>query len=549
GFGVMSIYESLKSFAPKKVVALSVTVLSLIAVPVLMASQNWNNHDRSNRYTSHLNAKAYLDSTQENAIMFTIGDNDTFPLWYMQEVEGYRTDLKLVNTSLFATDWYIDQMKRKSYKAAPIPSQLTHEEYRWGTLDDAYLVEVPQFKDSVITIDYLMRWFQSDNEITYVESINDKSIKTYPTNRIRIPVDKESVLRNNIVKEKDADLIVPYIDIEIDPVRLTKNQILMLDIIANNNWERPIYFTGGASADAEYIWMKDYLQADGITFKLVPIKTAIEGRSLFDMGRLDTDINYAFIKNIDWKTITDDGIYLDTETRKNAVTFRNNMIRLTEALINEGKLEKAEEIIDLSLEKMPINKFMHYGMLLGYPEAYYELRNTEKARKTTEELAEVFKQKLNYYSQFDTNYLESIFDEIENNILMYDQLVTTAIQYDDTEYSNELLRNFLEKISLYNFSPDQFLLGYIDSYYRNKNPEKARDITQELITKFEENLGRYSKLQGNDLKVAFDEIENNLLMYDRLVKTTMRFDSEEASTEIKIKYINQLKLFSHLLED
>ncbi|MFT7497738.1 MAG: hypothetical protein ACI8QP_000317 [Porticoccaceae bacterium] len=549
GFGVMSIYESLKSFAPKKVVALSVTVLSLIAVPVLMASQNWNNHDRSNRYTSHLNAKAYLDSTQENAIMFTIGDNDTFPLWYMQEVEGYRTDLKLVNTSLFATDWYIDQMKRKSYKADPIPSQLTHEEYRWGTLDDAYLVEVPQFKDSVITIDYLMRWFQSDNEITYVESINDKLIKTYPTNRIRIPVDKESVLRNNIVKEKDADLIVPYIDIEIDPVRLTKNQILMLDIIANNNWERPIYFTGGASADAEYIWMKDYLQADGITFKLVPIKTAIEGRSLFDMGRLDTDINYAFIKNIDWKTITDDGIYLDTETRKNAVTFRNNMIRLTEALINEGKLEKAEEIIDLSLEKMPINKFMHYGMLLGYPEAYYELRNTEKARKTTEELAEVFKQKLNYYSQFDTNYLESIFDEIENNILMYDQLVTTAIQYDDTEYSNELLRNFLEKISLYNFSPDQFLLGYIDSYYRNKNPEKARDITQELITKFEENLGRYSKLQGNDLKVAFDEIENNLLMYDRLVKTTMRFDSEEASTEIKIKYINQLKLFSHLLED
>ena len=96
---------------------------------------------------------------------------------------------------------------------------------------------------------------------------------------------------------------------------------------------------------------------------------------------------------------------------------------------------------------MPINKFMHYGMLLGYPEAYYELRNTEKARKTTEELAEVFKQKLNYYSQFENKYMESIFDEIENNLLMYDQLVTTAIQYDETEYSDKLLRNFLEKVS------------------------------------------------------------------------------------------------------
>ena len=166
-------------------------LLVLLAVPTLMASQNWDDHDRSNRYTSHLNAKAYLDSCDENAILFTIGDNDTFPLWYMQEVENYRTDMKLVNTSLFQTDWYIDQMKRKTYEADPIPSQLTHDKYKWGTLDVAYYFEeiFPQLKDSVVDIDYFMKWIESDKEITHYD-LDDDGIpeKVLPTNKIRIPV-------------------------------------------------------------------------------------------------------------------------------------------------------------------------------------------------------------------------------------------------------------------------------------------------------------------------------------------------------------------------
>ena len=138
GFGVLALYEYLKSFSNQKITAITVSVICFLAVPTLMATQNWNDHDRSNRYTTHLNAQAYLESCDKNAIMFTIGDNDTFPLWYLQEVEGIRTDVKLVNTSLFATDWYIDQMKRATYDAAPIPSQLKHDQYKYGTLDVAY---------------------------------------------------------------------------------------------------------------------------------------------------------------------------------------------------------------------------------------------------------------------------------------------------------------------------------------------------------------------------------------------------------------------------
>ncbi|MEM6378020.1 MAG: DUF2723 domain-containing protein, partial [Bacteroidota bacterium] len=178
--------------------ASAIGALTLLAVPVLMASQNWDDHDRSNRYTTRLNAQAYLESCDPNAIMFTIGDNDTFPLWYMQEVEGVRTDVKLVNTSLFATDWYIDQMKRATYGAPPIPSQLEHDQYRWGTLDVAYYIPdlYPQYKDSIFDIGTFMRWIESNDPRTFYDLDEDGyPDKMLPTDRIRIPVNKENALK------------------------------------------------------------------------------------------------------------------------------------------------------------------------------------------------------------------------------------------------------------------------------------------------------------------------------------------------------------------
>ena len=264
GFGVLALYDYLKSFGPQKTIAIAVTVISFLAVPSIMAFENWDDHDRSNRYTTHLNAQAYLESCDPNAILFTIGDNDTFPLWYMQEVEGIRTDVKLVNTSLFQTDWYIDQMKRATYDAPPIPSQLTHDEYKYGTLDVAYYFQelFPKLKDSVIDLDTYMKWIRSDSKKTFYDLDEDGNPeKMLPTNKIRIPVNKENVLKYGIVAQKDADKIVPYIDITVGRA-LAKNTILMLDILNNFNWERPIYFTGGSNTDSEYIWLKDYLQLD-----------------------------------------------------------------------------------------------------------------------------------------------------------------------------------------------------------------------------------------------------------------------------------------------
>ena len=452
GFGVLAIFQKLKKYATENMVAIVVTLVTLAAIPMLMAFQNWDDHDRSNRYTSRLNATAYLDSCAPNAILFTIGDNDTFPLWYMQEVENYRTDIKLINTSLFQTDWYIDQMKRKTYDAAPIPSQLTHDKYKWGTLDVAYYFPeiIPQLKDSIVDIQYFMKWIESDNEVTFYD-LDEDGIpeKILPTNKIRIPVDKAMVLKNGIVAQKDSALILPYIDIEFNGA-LTKSRILMLDILANNNWKQPIYFTGGAQAEEEYIWLKNYLQLDGMTYKLVPILTPDDG-NFFEMGRINTDIMYKNVKKWDWGNITDDNIYLDTETRKNSVTYRNNLERLARALIAEKKLAKAEEIVDLSLEKMPVNKFGHYSMLIGYVDLYYELGKKEKARKLTAELKVVLQENLRYYSQFDESTVEAVFNDIERSLLMYDQLVKTAIRFDDAAYANNIKEEYVGYLKLFDF--------------------------------------------------------------------------------------------------
>ena len=463
GFGVLALYEYLKNFATRKKVAIVVTAASLLSVPVLMAYQNWDDHDRSNRYTTHLNAQAYLESTDPNAIMFTIGDNDTFPLWYMQEVEGIRTDVKLVNTSLFQTDWYIDQMKKKSYDADPIPSELTHDEYKYGTLDVAYYFQelFPQLKDSVLDLKDFMKWIRSDSKRTFYDLDEDGNPeKILPTNKIRIPVNKENVLKYGIVAQKDADKIVPYIDITIDRA-IAKNTILMLDILNNFNWERPIYFTGGSNTNSEYVWLKDYLQLDGVAFKLVPIKTptkvynengqVVRELTLFDIGRIDPDKMYNNIKKWDWRNINDGKIYLDEQTKRNVISLRNSLMRLSAAFAEEGDTIKAIEVLDLSLEKMPIEDFDHYSLSMEYPEMYYKLGEVKKARKNAEDLIRLFKEKLVWFSTFSSEDFDIIFEEFDVTFrYLYRGIIDHVSQYDtDQEFIKELQDEFNKTLNLF----------------------------------------------------------------------------------------------------
>ena len=342
GLGVYALYEEFKKWITPKIWAPVVTAVCLLAVPVLMAAQNWDDHDRSNRYTARASAKAYLDTCQQDAgaMLFTIGDNDTFPLWYAQEIENHRTDVRIICTSLFATDWYVDQMKRKAYKSDPIPSQITHDLYRYGNRDVIYYQGITENRWDVKDF---INWVASDKPQTKFKFILERNgadlseysestldLVYYPTNKIRIPVNKENVLSSGLVKEKDAHLILDYIDIDLPKTALPKNRIMMLDIMANNDWKRPIYFSGGSFDKAEYIWMKDYLQLDGLAYKLVPIKT--KNRSAFELGRIDTELMYDVVMSWEWGNSGSDKIYHDPQTRTQGLSFRSNLARLTEKL-------------------------------------------------------------------------------------------------------------------------------------------------------------------------------------------------------------------------
>ncbi|MUP44569.1 DUF2723 domain-containing protein [Gramella sp. BOM4] len=445
GFGVYALFDKLKASISPKIVAPVVIAGSLLCVPVLMASENWDDHDRSGRDTAFIMAKMYLDSVDENGILFTIGDNDTFALWYVQQIEKYRTDVRIVNTSLLATDWYIDQMKRKAFESDPVPSQLDNEFYN-GKNDAIFLREVTQ---DTILIDTWMNYIENDDPRTQAELQSGTMINTFPSRYVRIPVDKQTVLENNIVDESEADEIVDHIDIEIGTQVLYKNRLLMLDILANNDWKRPIYFTGGSFGDEDYLWMKDYLQLEGVTYKLVPIKTPLDPRNPFDMGRVNTEKMYNIVKNWDWGNMGSPDIYHDPETRKNSITYRSNLARLVENLLTEGDTIHAKEILDLGMENMPVEYYDYYTLLEPFISGYYEVNEPEKAREIWEKVVTKHQENLRFFSNWDVDRQYLYADEIITEMERYRGLVNLLSVYEDPETVREKAEEFNSYLKLF----------------------------------------------------------------------------------------------------
>jgi uncharacterized membrane protein YhaH (DUF805 family) len=432
GFGVYAIYDYLQKYLQPKLAGPVVIAASFLAAPLLMASQNWDDHDRSNRYTAIAMAKAYLTSCEPNAILFTIGDNDTFPLWYAQEIEQVRPDIKIVNTSLFMTDWYIDQMKRKSYTSEGLPISFKHEQYVGDKLDFAF--HNPQTENRWTLKDFI-GFIGSDDPRTMVQMQNGQYVHFYPTNKVRIPIDKQNIINNKVVAAKYYDSIVPYIDIEIKGQALYKNRLMMLDVLLNNDWKRPIYFTGGSFGDDDYLWMKDYLQLDGMVYKLVPVRTAIpKGGSPLDMGQIDTDKMYSIVTKWDWGNSESPKIYHDPETRKNSISYRTNLARLMEQQINEGKKEQAKQIIDLAMTKMPIEYFGYYSLVDPFAGGYYEVGEKAKARKLLDQLIVKYQQNLDYYKGLKPTEQNNIMIEIITDIERYRGLLEVMKDRGDGEY-------------------------------------------------------------------------------------------------------------------
>ncbi|MEE3034417.1 MAG: DUF2723 domain-containing protein [Bacteroidota bacterium] len=539
----------------------AIVLICLFSVPFLMAFQNWDDHDRSDRYTAQAMAKSYLDSVQEDtdAIIFTIGDNDTFALWYAQEIEGYRTDVRTINTSLLATDWYIDQMKRKTYESNPIPSQLTHSLYAYGVRD---YIKHEALLDSVRwDIKNFVDWIGSDHPRTKYKSLilqmgedpsrlplNTQEMVYYPTNKIRLSVNKANVLKSGVVKPKDADLIVPFIDIDLPKSGITKNQMMMLDILANNNWERPIYFTGGSYSESEYIWMKDYLQLDGLVYKLVPIKTSLNPNNPYLMGRVDSDLMYDIVMKWDWGNSESDLIYHDPETRKNSISFRSNMARLAEKLLDEGKNIKAKKIIDLATDKMPLDYFGYYSLLVPFIDSYYLLGEDEKARRIAKRIAFKYHDRLEYFTSITLNEQYLIAEEIITEIERYRTLLEAVLESEDENILSNEINRFVEITSSFIFLYGGYdfytsLREFPEGYYVSGEKQKARDLIQTIVDQYVERFELFSRFAERDDLMLIDEIKQEILDFRELVDIPLRNNDKVFGDSIKIKFENSMKIF------
>ena len=564
GFSFLALVEFGLKYLNKKF-SYILSFLIVITCPLLLSFNNWDDHDRSDRYTAQTLAKAYLDSIDEDkqAIIFTIGDNDTFALWYAQEIENHRTDVRTINTSLIATDWYMDQMKRKAYKSDPILSNLKHEQYVFGKRD---YIKYESIIDSVRwDLKDFMNWISSDNKRTKYKFLleqygyekedlekipaSTQNMIYYPTNKLRFYVNKENVLNSGIINKSEIDNIVDYIDIDIPKSGLYKNQILMLDILSKNDWKRPIYFTGGSYKDSEYLWMKDFLQLDGLVYKLVPIKTPINQDNPYQMGRIEPYRMYDIVKKWEWGNSESSEIYHDPETRKNSISFRGNLHRLAESFVSIGENLKAKEIMDLSFEKMPLEYFEYYSLSEPYISTYHKIGEKDKAQKLYSDIEKKYLDQIKYYSNSLENYPDffSISDYAEN-IFTYTERYRGLIENEILEgnyiFASKSIENFLNYTQSFKtiygeYDYYSFLLNFVEPLYISEKSKIGRELYLKIQNEINSRLETIiSAKDESSLDYLINLFEQEIKYSKDLLSLIADYESSEFIENESLKLIN-----------
>lgn len=420
GLGVLALYNMFKEKIPEKVCSIIVTLICLF-VPALMASQNWDDHDRSRRYTAHDSAYNYLNSCAPNAVIFTNGDNDTFPLWYIQEVEGVRTDVRVINLSLLSTDWYIDQMKRKAYDSEPVPFSLTKKQYIQGTRDyiPFYDRKIPGYSD----IKDVMEFIKSDNPQTKARTQSGELIDYFPTKKVKLKVDIEKVLANGTVAREDSAKIVPYIEWEIPKDGLYKSDMMILDLLAYNNWERPVYFAITVS-NSSYMNLQEYFQLEGLAYRLVPIKSTTQGGQV---EKVATEIMYDNLMNkFKWGGMNTD-IYLDENNLRMTSNFRHNFIRLSESLLAKSDKKRAIEVLDRCLLEIPDRTVPYNIFIVRIIDLYYQAGGPEKAEPVVRRLSDITEEKIKYFLSLKNKNINIFESELRQSLAVIQELNRLAM--------------------------------------------------------------------------------------------------------------------------
>ncbi len=435
GLGAGAILEFCKEKI-KKQTALNGILAALMVVPLLMAFENWDDHDRSHRHTAYDEAYSYLKPLGKEAILLVYGDNDTYPLWGVQETAQLRDDVKVINYTLLGTSWYIDQTQRKTYTAEKLPHSLEYKEYREGVNDAVFLLDPKNWNQILNNYDELWDYvanegFQKSEFESYGKYIEDDSMTAreaidflrkptkrrkrfitlvnkymygnagndfseynmLPVSKIVVPVNKENCLKYGIVSPDDADKMQDYITLEINAPSLRKSEIAMLDLLANYNWDRPLYISAGGIMDANAtFYLNKYTEYQGFVYKVVPFATprTVDG----EYGYVNANNIYNTIKEFRWGNFKDPKAHFDEAGLNNIITYRSASGRAAKALIEAGQKQKALEILDLCMEEIPIDRYPGStsldAIIYGYIRAGKEDKGLELAQTYQNDMLEEY---------------------------------------------------------------------------------------------------------------------------------------------------------------
>lgn len=444
GFGVMAVEEWLRKAVRKdNAISAAVATALCLSVPTILAAENWDDHDRSGRTVMRDMGYDYLESTLPNSIIINFGDNDTFPLWYNQEVENVRPDVRIMNQSYLGGGWYVDEMKWKYNESDPVPFSLPKAKYMYAN-DYVFVQDVVDYR---VPLKQAIDVVRSDNPNTTIK-YGDMAFDFLPQHKLALPVNKENVLKSGVVKPEDAALIVDTVYVNITGKTLEKPELMILDMFANLDWKRPVYFTQPTLL--KNLGLMDYLQFDGYAYRFVPIRTPND--SVAEIGRIDVDYLYDKLMNtFRYGNVSDPKVYVDNFSRYNinSTQIRGAFARLAVGLIQRGEKEKAIEVLDRGLKEVPFSKVEHGYLSFPYADAYYAAGDTVKGDAIVRGYAKQITQRMYYLFNFPDSRKDQVVDDLVEQYRYLEHLAySLALPNDRKKLMNELDQS-LEIAELY----------------------------------------------------------------------------------------------------
>jgi len=440
GIGVIWLVNLLNHYLKKEMLSLVIVgLLCVILVPGIMAKENWDDHDRSGKYACRDFAAGYLNSCDKNAILCTNGDNDTFPLWYDQDVEGIRTDVRVVNLELASGSWYINQLYKKAYGSDPLPLSLKQDQYQPGT-NDIVIYYDKGFK-GYIELKDLIDFIKSDDPKTFLTLQNGEKIKYFPSKKVKITVDTAACLKYGIVPKYLAGRMVDSVSWTIKTNHLYKNDLMMLDMIAGCCWKRPVYFAAPSSV-SHCFNVDHFCYNEGWAYKFMPVKQD-PSQYISGMGSVDALNAYNNLMNkFVYGNLNDPHVYVDPESLNNSIRPKTSMLRVAQNLNDMGLKKDAAKISDKYFEMFPDSKISYDMYDIPYAENYYRAGETGKANAIMERLAQIYVQNLEYYFSFQGKDRDYFQKDIETSLGILKRLTDVAKEFKQDKLAAKIDTTF-----------------------------------------------------------------------------------------------------------